>query len=61
MTYDRKEHYKLKNGLELQIYRIMDTQMQLMEKLGLRETQERDAAKLTFKHSTINKRDTNLI
>ena len=61
MTFDRKEYYKLKNNLELKIYRKNDTAMLLMEKLGMKESQESDATKLTHKHSAINKRDTNTI
>ena len=61
MTYERKEYYKLKNDLELKIYRRNDKTAQMLEKLGIRESLEDDAAKLAFKHHAINKRETNNI
>lgn len=61
MTFDRKEHYKLKNDLELKIYRKCDKQRLLMEKLGMIEIQERNTGKVVLKHTAINKRDTNNI
>lgn len=61
MTDDRKDFYKVKNELELKIYRKADTQLQMREKLGLQESQKRDDTKLTFRHTAINKRSTNTI
>ena len=61
MTYEAKEYYKLKNDLELKIYRRNDTTGQMLEKLGLRESLEQDESKLAFKHSAINKREINTI
>jgi len=59
MSEERKEYYKLKNDLELKIYSKTDTQNQFLEKLGLTDNPERDMSKLTFKHSTINKKEMN--
>ena len=61
MTFDRKEYYKLKNDLELKIYRKNDTTSLMLEKLGIKEPIDQDDAKLAFKHSAINKKVTNHI
>ena len=54
MTYQRKEYYKLKNDLELKIYRKNDSTLRLLEKLGLKESTDHDNTKLAFKYSAIN-------
>ena len=56
-----KEHYKLKNDLELKIYRKNDMQLHIMEKLGLVEPKEGDSYKKAFKYSSINKRKSNFL
>lgn len=61
MTDDRKDFYRLKNELELKIYRKADSQMQMKEKLGLQESQKRDDSKLTFRHTALNKRSVNTL
>ena len=63
MSYERKEYYKLKNDLELKIYSKTDTQAQILETLGLKESAQQDMNnnKLTFKHSVINKKVRNSI
>ena len=38
MSDERKEYYKLKNDLELKIYSKTDTQAQILENLGLKES-----------------------
>lgn len=37
MTFEKKEYYKLKNDLELKIYRRNDKTGQMLEKLGIRD------------------------
>lgn len=61
MSDERKDYYKLKNDLELKIYSKTDTQAQILENLGLKESAQRDMSKLTFKHSVINKKERNSI
>ena len=61
MTFEKKEYYKLKNDLELKIYRRNDKTGQMLEKLGIRDPLDQDATKLAFKHSAINKRESNNI
>ena len=61
MTYESKVYYKLKNELELKIYRKNDKGRLMLEKLGIREALDQDKKKPTFKHSIINKRDSNNI
>jgi hypothetical protein len=58
MTAESSDYFKLKNTLKKEIYSLVDSKLQFAEKMGFRETQNKDYKKLTFKYSAINKKQT---
>ena len=58
MTGESSDYFNLKNSLKKEIYTAVDRKLQFMEKMGFRETQNKDYQKFTFKYSAINLRQT---
>jgi hypothetical protein len=60
MSAESSDYYKLKNSLKKEIYTVVDSKLQFMEKMGFRETQNKDFEKLTFKYSAIDQKENKL-
>ena len=57
MSESKKDFYLLKGSTQLKVLRKNDALMQFLEKMGIRESQDSDFQKLTFKHQAVNKRN----
>ena len=53
---EQKDFFKLRNKLERQIFRKIDTKTQFLERMGFMETQDKKLQKLTFKYEAVNKK-----
>lgn len=57
MSESKKDFYLLKGSTQLKVLRKNDAVVEFLERMGVRESQDKDFEKLTFKHQAVNKRN----
>ena len=59
MYEEKADFFKLKNNMKQEIYSEIDAKYRFLEKMGLKDTLNKEFIKLTFKYSSVNEKERN--